>query len=257
MGELTGSVEDVLGDAEVMMGLGRLAMELRRRPQGSTQGLRSAVNLALLCVAVEPVTGQAGASGASVRYERLAPGLTIGPLVSLLAAVADDVQAGRDPMEQGSVSGLAEIGYARRQPLAQRLARLALLNLSSDMRRSLCVDGLFDTLLHSDLLVEAMRAGGGVDQAVFLQTGRVVAVNQVVRAQVPTIAGLLVVGRQLTEVIQQLLVDLQGTPMLKRVDRRGFPRSRRTYPQLVEQYLARAERRFTEIESGVEAVLAR
>ena len=87
-------------------------------------------------------------------------------------------------------------------PMSRWRCGLGLLNLSADMRPRFKKDRLFAKLLASPLLVEAMLAASGAEQSVAEQSvaeQSVAALDQRVVARVPTIAGLLVVGRRVLQ----------------------------------------------------------
>ena len=77
-----------------------------------------------------------------------------------------------------------------------RLARLGLLALNSPARQATLAEPLFTVLLaNPDALLNSWFGATGNERQLFLNTCLSAAVNSEVRASVPTLAGLLQVGR--------------------------------------------------------------
>ncbi|MDG4765065.1 hypothetical protein O7632_13290 [Solwaraspora sp. WMMD406] len=144
----------------------------------------------------------------------------------------------------GRAGILESIGYDSRQPLAQRLARLALLNLHPDSRSQLARDGLFLDMLNSPLLWEARYAGvvGTAQPAL----DPVLAVHDAqVRTQMPTIASVVWLGRSVTETVEARLSNVHATLASNGPDR-----------QPVERWVVQARTTFDEIENDVRALIS-
>jgi hypothetical protein len=133
----------------------------------------------------------------------------------VLHQITAALAAGRDPMAE---PWLAPIGYDPGRPLAQRLARLSLLNLSDPVKAQLVADPLFNALLASP-------------------------------------AGLLVVGRNLINYIRGQLAD--GGAVLNQTDQSGLGplRQSRTIGQLVRSRIEWAAAEFDAIAADVRALL--
>lgn len=165
--------------------------------------------------------------------------------------ISGALASGQDPL-----ATLAGIGYRADERLTARLTRLALLNLSEQARRRLRDDPLFVRLLGSALLGEALFAASGAEERFFVNTGAVAVVNQVVRGRVPTIAGLLVTGRQLAGWLVGRLAQLPAG-VLGQPDRtgRGPAGPARTIGELVDSRLDDVTGEFDAIEAATLAVL--
>jgi hypothetical protein len=172
-------------------------------------------------------------------------------LADLLREISSALASGQDPL-----ATLAGIGYRADERLTARLTRLALLNLSEQARRRLRDDPLFVRLLGSALLGEALFAASGAEEQFFVNTGAVAVVDQVVRGQVPTIAGLLVTGRQLSGWLVGRLAQLPAG-VLGQPDRtgRGPAGPARTIGELVYSRLDEVTGEFDAIEAAALAVL--
>ncbi len=244
----------VLDHGEIGVQLARIAADVAERGRGAADrhGLRSALNLLVLSAAWVPVEAGRAHAVPLVSGARLAP---------VLRAVADDLAAGRDPMvaSEGSRSPLAVIRYDPSRPVAERLARLALLNLDRAVASDVARNDVFDRLLGCGLAAEALLAAGGAEQRMFLRTTGVAAVNQLVRAQTPTIAGLVSVGRGFIAELETRLDALAqaGHPVLGRIERRGWPRARRTVDQMARTYLWSAKKKLSAIEAAAQTVVTR
>ena len=200
-----------------------------------------AVNDLLVAASLVPGAGGEARAGELVSANMLA---------ELLRQVSGAVETGRDP-----VGVLAGTGYRADEPLGARLARLALLNLAEPARTLLAGDPLFTRLLGSDLLGEALFAATG-EELFFVNTGVVAAVDQVLLARVPTIAGLLVAGRDLVSRLEGQAAQLPAG-VLELPDRSGVWRlhQARTVGELVRWRLEQARARFEVIAAEVQEVL--
>ncbi|HVQ94598.1 MAG TPA: hypothetical protein VMU51_26415 [Mycobacteriales bacterium] len=164
-----------------------------------------------------------------------------------LVHIRHDLDAGRDPF----VGVLAHLGYEPTQPLAERLARLSLLNLTPDARAAL-MQRPVDRVFASPLLPLMMLAVNGTDGRQYLNTGGAAAINQNVRSRAATIPALLLTGRSLADQIERQLDDMVSArhPALGEPDRPG-----RTLRDLVRDAVAEARREFNRIESGMVSLL--
>ena len=152
-------------------------------------GLVSLVNDLLLSVSLVP-TKEAqvrpfGSMGATFHDRRSVQPISPARLAEVLERIASDLSRGVDPMTE---PWLAAIGYGPGQPLAGRLARLALLALTDGFRAILAADVDLAAIMASPLLVEALLASSGSEEQYFLNTCSAAALNQEVRSKVPTIA---------------------------------------------------------------------
>ena len=195
-GGFAGDPAQVFDNGEIGMQLSRIAAEVVARGRGAADrgGLRSTLNLLLLSAAWVPVEAGTG---------RTVPVVSGARLVQVLRDVADDLTAGRDPMVagKGSRSPLAVIGDDQSRPVAERLARLALLNLDPAVAAGVARNEMFGRLLGSGLADEALYATSGVEQPLALQTKSLAPVSRAVRGQVPTIIGLVAVGQRMVDEI--------------------------------------------------------
>ncbi len=165
----------------------------------------------------------------------------------VLARLETELRLGQSPP-----GTLASIEYDSRQPMAQRSARLALLNLWPQARAELLSDPLFRQLLdHPQLLWEARFAAVGAEEQYFLSTCVPATVNQHLRSQAPTIAGLLLIGRALAQTINNQLAAANN-PLLERFDRL---RDRRTVRELIVSRVRDAQQQFDELEITAHALL--
>jgi hypothetical protein len=192
---------EVLGNPDILRLLGSIG---RTVPVRGGAKLTRLVNDLLVAASLVPVwrtpAHQAASPGQAAR-EGLRPAGLISPhrLAYLLRGISEGLAGGRDPLAAPVLAGAS---YQADAPLAVRLARLALLNLSESARQRLAADPLFGRLLNSRLLGDALSAASGAEEQFFSDTGPVAAVDQVLLSRMPTIAGLLMVGRDLVSGLQ-------------------------------------------------------
>ncbi|WP_424186969.1 hypothetical protein ACOBQX_03805 [Actinokineospora sp. G85] len=129
-------------------------------------------------------------------------------------------------------------------PLPVRLAALGQVNINPDIRAALAAQPLATALrANPAALTESLFAATGHDEQVFLNTCVASAVNTGVRGRVPTLAGLLHVGRAIADGAERSVN--RATPEARtRADRIG-----RTQEELVGDRVAEARAEFTEIET--------
>ena len=171
--DVDGSLPEVLRSQDIRQLLGGIGREVR--VHGGAE-LMVLVNDLLMATSLVP------------------PGL-VSPrrLASMLREISDELAADRDPL---AAPALAGTGYQADEPLAVRLARLALVNLSNPARTRLAGDPLFQRMLTSPLLGAALFAASGTDEQFLACADGSAAADQVLLARVPTIAGLLLAGRE-------------------------------------------------------------
>ena len=227
---------EVLGDPEI-----------RRLLASIGQGLPARDGAALVMVVNDLLV-----AASLVPEPQLVEIVSANRLVDLLRQISGALASGRDPL-----GVLAGTGYRADEPLGARLARLALLNLTEPARTRLADDPLFNELLGSALLDEALFAASGAEALFFVNTGVVAAVDQVLLARVPTIAGLLVAGRELVSWLEGQVAQLSAG-VLELPDRSGPWRLHRarTVGELVRWRIERARAEFDAIASQARAVLA-
>ncbi|MFI7122134.1 hypothetical protein [Amycolatopsis sp. NPDC049868] len=155
--------------------------------------VRRAVTDALIATGFVPVReGTAGRSRERQVLRPISPGL----LGEVLDGVAATLAAGKDPFTE---PGSPLRGYRADVGLPARWATLATLNLTESARTGLRNDPLFQALQgNPDALIEALFAGTGHERLAFAGRGAEAIVNAGLRRTVPTIAGLLHVGRAAT-----------------------------------------------------------
>ena len=173
---LVSYVEDVLGDVDIISTLSalqdRLAKPYARSllAAGSREALRRVVNDMLLPACLVPTrhipvpgTGWAGGSG---RVDRRAIHvLQPAWIVVRLKHMAKALEIRNDPIREL----IDLIGYTPDQPLPERLARLALLNIQQDLQPRVAADPLFTGLVRRvDLLPQALYAGSGAEAQSYL-----------------------------------------------------------------------------------------
>ncbi len=236
-GDVAGYLPEVLGDQEI-----------RRLLAGIGQGLPAHGGAALMVVNDLLVA----ASLVPVRWPRAVELVSANRLVDLLRQISGALASGRDPLDV-----LAGAGYRADEPLGARLARLALLNLTEPARRRLANDRLFNEFLRSALLGEALFAASGAEALFFVNTGVVAAVDQVLLGRVPTIAGLLAVGRELVDWLEGQVALLPACGVLELPDRSGLGplRQTRTIDDLVRSRIRRARAEFDDIAAKAAAIL--
>ena len=197
-------VEDVFDLWEVGHGLEVIDAGLAGLPPGvgvDRAKLVRFVNDALLAASVVPtgavpmggfVRGDAGGVGLA--------GLSPAGLVGLLDRVGASFAAGRDPFADEVVAG---IGYDPSERIEARLDRLGLFSLAREVVAGLVAEGGVWQRLRGaggNVLVAALAASRPA-----LAVGTPSAVTAAVVARVPTLAGLLAVGRVLAGRVQARL----------------------------------------------------
>ena len=256
-GNVAEYLTEVLGDQEI---LGLLRGISGRVPGRGGAVLMVLVNDLLVAASLVPVW-ETQARGAGTPGVAARPGAGAVELVSprVLVEVLREVSQGLDE-GRGPLAGplLAGTGYRAGDPLAVRLARLGLVNLRGPVRAKVAADPLFGLLLGSPLLGEALLAAGGAQEQFFVNTGAVVAVDQVLAGRVPTIAGLLVAGREVAGWLEARVAEVPaGGGVLERRDRAGLGPARpgRSVGELVRWRAGRARAEFDAIAAEVLAVL--
>ncbi len=257
-GYLIEHLPEVLGNPQTADLLALVQPGLSRVPAAARSAVVSLVNDLLVAASLVPAreapVRRAGALSLVSHHDlRTIVPVAAGPLQVTLHRIAAALGRGKNPLDEAPLAG---IGYHPQQPLAQRLARLALLNLSQGARDQLAADPLFTALLASPLLAEALFAASGAEQQFFLNTCAAAAINQEVLERVPTIAGLLSVGRRVVELIEA--EHARGGPALALPDRGDLGRLRRgrTIGQTLRSRIDRATTEFNAITAHAHALLA-
>ena len=240
---------EVLGSEEVAAGLDAIAGLLGGAASGRGGGavLAVVVNDLLLMASLVPV-----------RAGRAAGLVNAGWLGYLLEQIGEALAPGGDSLADPLEVVLAGTGYRADDRLGKRLARLALLNLTEGVREQVAADPLFGLLLDSPLLGEALFGAGGAPEQFFRNTGAVAAVDRVLAGRVPTIAGLLVVGRNVEAWLRDRAGQLPaGGGVLGEADQAGLGplRAPRTIGELVQSRIAEAADQLADIEADAAAVL--
>ena len=186
---LASSVRAMFDDHQLMSLLWMVESDLARVSDVDQDLLVRFVGDALLFAALEPVrSGPLG--GRVVRV------LSRAGLVGLLEAVVDALSGGRLPDE------VHRIGYDPNEVPLRRFARLGLLNVDPEVAADVLVDGgLFETALDGVWLLEAMFASVDVSAGLSLR-GEVGAVMAAVLTRVPTVGGLVALGRAVVRRVQ-------------------------------------------------------
>ncbi|UOZ06976.1 hypothetical protein [Amycolatopsis sp. WQ 127309] len=164
-------------------------------------------------------------------------------LTQLLGDLNVPLARGRSPF-----TGPSSPGYGMSVPpaadLSVRLTALGMINLVPAARVSLAREPLFQALLRNPAaLREALFAGAGHEEQYFLNTCVPATVHIGVRGRVPTIAGLLQVGRAVVDGTEQ---GLDGVPAEVR-NRRDRPLGR-SQEDMVRKRVADAREEFAAVE---------
>ncbi|HEV7935321.1 MAG TPA: hypothetical protein VGP70_23785, partial [Actinomadura sp.] len=241
LGQLTGAdrLEDysseVFSSEQVTSALQAIEGHLERLAEPERAVLVSLVHDALLATSFVPVRERHHTMLRDVRHHRwpsettrrhdrqAVQMLTRDRLVGLLVDLDADLRSGRDPWVDGTLAGL---GHSAGDPLLVRLVRLSLHNLTGESGRRLAQDPLFKDLLDSPLLTEAMFGASGHEEQRFMNTCVAASADQHLRTRVPTIAGLLQVGRTLADSVEaQLQVARDALQKIDRLSLSGRPRT--------------------------------
>ena len=199
-------VGEVFSHWEVGHGLEVVEAGLAALPPGvevDRTRLRWFVNDALVAVALRPRLEPLVAGGEAGELALLSPA----GLVALLGRVGAAVHGGGDPFVVDEVLAGIRYDWSRRWP--QRLVQLGLLNLAPAVVAGLVADGgVWGQLLDGDdaLLGAALR----VPRVVAARAGAWSAISAVVAARVPTLAGMVAVGRALADRVQAWLDGAGG-----------------------------------------------
>jgi hypothetical protein len=239
---LTGSgtpedyTDDVLSSPIVRDAVSRILSALGALPQGTAARVEAFVLDGLMSTSVVPAHDD----------QEIRP-WTPQQLERVLNVVANQVERGRDPFAHPE-SPLLGFPYTKDAPFARRLAELWTANLTPDGRARLTSDRLFRRLLDSpDVLAAALSGAVGHDPQRFLNTCVPATVNTLLRSAVPTIAGQLVVGRDLADQIERAAAELRSADpqVLQQPDR---PFGDRTLDDLINQRLRGARDEFDRLE---------
>ncbi|MFD0813414.1 hypothetical protein ACFQ05_25850 [Amycolatopsis umgeniensis] len=245
-GRLENHVEAVLGSDEISALLGRIDAgltdpDLRAR-------VRSLVNDAVLVTSLTPsrerdVRDNSRLGLGTVRDRRVVQPLSIDRLRQVLGDLAVNLEAGRDPftVEGSTVQG---IDYRPGEELPSRLARLGLTNVEPGSRAGLQDNELFAALLANPAaMTEALFATTGHDEQHFMNTCEAAATNTDIRSTVPTLAGLILVGRGVADEVRQ---QLRTVPK-DQLDKKDRPFGR-TIGDMAAKRVGDAGSRFDELE---------
>ncbi|WP_455580212.1 WXG100-like domain-containing protein, partial [Couchioplanes caeruleus] len=175
-------------------------------------------------------------------------------LDAVMVHLAHEVEQGHDPL-MDPASPLRGTGYDPAESLPQRTARLWTLNLTPDGRASLTRDPLFDRMMRSPAALDAALTGAvGPDEQRFLNTCDPAVTNTLLRSVAPTIAGQVLLGRDLATQIEAAAeaVGRRYPDLLTQRDQR-FPG--RTLGGLVDERLAQARESFDGLERRAHTLL--
>jgi hypothetical protein len=206
--QLEAYLPEVFGDPRVTRLLKDIAGNLDEVDRRLHEALIAAINDLMLGASLVPVRTTDASSGlfgsglfSSGFRRRAIETVTPDALVWALDHIARLLRGGQDPLEQDALVG--STGYRADEPAGVRLTRLALLNLPSYHRAALLESELFQGLLRGEgwLLAEARYAASGAEKQKSIpnagNTSGAAAVNQLVRAQAPTIAALLLISERI------------------------------------------------------------
>ncbi|OXM45990.1 hypothetical protein CFP71_37510 [Amycolatopsis thailandensis] len=214
--------------------------ELRNR-------VRAMVSDTLLAASLVPVRQQdlgsrSGSRGVSMDRRVIQP-ITPARLTQVLDELNTFIERGQDPTRTPA-SLLAGLTVSPGDHLAVRLASLGLVNMSASSRDAVTADPLYRALVRNPAaLTEALFAGTGHEEQHFLNTCTPAAIHAAVRGRVPTIAGLLHLGRAVADATGR---DLQRVDPAVR-GRRDRPLGR-TLEEMVRKRIADARAEFTSLE---------
>jgi hypothetical protein len=201
-GTLEDYTAEVLGNEDVQRSLRSIA---KKTPANGSARLVAMVNDAVLFASLVPAREQRHRQkrtfGATSVYDRRAVEvLSLDRLVTLLRDVS--LAAGLKGDVFTDADSLKGIRYKKADRLAARMATLSLVNMKEAARQELQDDAFFQSLLRSPALADFMMASSGADEQVFLNTCATSAVSQQVLGQVTTLAGLLLVGRNIADRVE-------------------------------------------------------
>ncbi|MFI5492924.1 aldo/keto reductase [Actinoplanes sp. NPDC051859] len=233
---------EVLSSPVLRDALARVDQALPRLPRPAAERVRAFVRDGVLSTAVAPVRA----------HQPITP-FTPQQLDAVMLAVADEVERGADPLTDPA-SPLRDTGYDPAESVPQRTARLWTLNLTLEGRQTLLADGLFTHMLGSPALGPALAGGIGNDVQQFLNTCDPSVTNTLVRSAVPTLAGQLMVGRDLAQQIEDAarILRTDDPALMAQLDRR-FPK--RTLDQLVTDRLTDVRATFGTLDRQARALL--
>ncbi|RSN19354.1 hypothetical protein DMC61_40050 [Amycolatopsis sp. WAC 04169] len=216
--------------------------ELRNR-------VRTLVNDTLLAASLVPVRQQDLGSGGRTRGvamdRRVIQPITPARLTQVLDELNTFIERGQDPTRTPT-SLLAGLTVSPGDHLAVRLASLGLVNMSASSRDAVIADPLYRGLVRNPAaLTESLFAGTGHEEQHFLNTCTPAAIHAAVRGRVPTIAGLLHLGRAVADATGH---DLQRVdPAVRGKRDRPFGR---TLEEMVRKRIADARAEFTSLETA-------
>ncbi|WP_191259944.1 hypothetical protein [Amycolatopsis oliviviridis] len=217
--------------------------------------VRALVNEAVLAASLVPVREQMlqpqqGRRGLPVDRRTIQP-VTPARLTQLLDELTTHLARGQDPT-RAPTSAATGMTITPGDHLAVRLASLGLVNLSASSRAAVAGDPLYRHLLRNPAaLVEALFAGTGHEEQRFLNTCAPAAIDTGVRGRVPTIAGLLSVGRAVADATDRDLLRVDPVARSKRD--RAFGR---TLEAMVRKRVSDARAEFSAIEEAAFALVS-
>ncbi|WP_218157597.1 scabin-related ADP-ribosyltransferase [Saccharopolyspora shandongensis] len=131
--------------------------------------------------------------------------LTPDRLEEVLAEIAVRLGANQNPFTEAD-SALLDSEYDPGAPLVRRLTEVSFINLDPGARPRLREDELFKKLLESEeALLDSLFAASGHDEQHYLATCVSASLNAQAMAKTPTIAGLLLVGRDFSAQIRNIM----------------------------------------------------
>ena len=251
-GEIVEHLALVLSRPALRGALGAANDALASAPDAVREAVGGFVNDVLVAVAAvlrhsTPVAAPNRPPWVSYQDLRTVETLTIDRAAKVLATVAQQLRAHRDPLAHEDLSGT---GHQPDQHLAQRLTRLPLLNLEPGARRRLAADPLFTRFLRMPpaQLATARYASARI---AFAGAEAVTAINSMVQSQLPTPAALLWLGRQFATVVAQ---QAGGIHQVLAQVHPSDPR-RRTVRQLIQDHARNALRQLDRLDEDLTDLL--
>ncbi|MEU5853192.1 hypothetical protein [Saccharopolyspora shandongensis] len=209
-----GALEDysreISGAPGIREALAVIEEHIGRLPEPDRSRLRAWIDDAVHAASLVPV--RETADGAPTELDHTAMRqrheirtLTPDRLEEALEEIATRLQADLNPFTV-PFSDLAGSAYDPAASLTRRLVEVSLINLTFDAQLKLRQDELFQKLLENEYaLVDSLFAAGGHEEQFFLATCGTAAVNSEMLAKVPTVAGMLLVGREFSAHIRGLI----------------------------------------------------
>jgi hypothetical protein len=250
-GTLEDYTDEVLGNDDVKRSLVSIAKKTKATESSRVVAM---VNDALLFTSLVPAQEerhrQKRTFGATAVYDRRAVEvMSLDRLIALLQDVS--LAAGLKGDVFTDADSVKGIRYKKADTLAARMATLSLVNMKQAARQGLQDDPFFQALLKSPALGDFMMASSGADEQVFLNTCATSAVSQQVLGQVTTLAGLLLVGRNIADRVE---AQAQGEGAnLDQTERKRF-KEKRTIRDLATTRVAEARAEFRAVQTEAQDI---